>query len=123
MTYRGLLRKWLKDETLVTRILILVFLSLVAAIVLSNTGDSILTWTFMGAGLRGAVSLFPLMLTLFVRKTINRSYVLLSMFAAPICTILGKFLLPFDILPIFYGLMGSLLFIVIGLLQKETARN
>lgn len=37
--------------------------------------------------------------------------------AAPICTLLGKLLLPqIDILPVFWGIIGSLSIIVAGLI-------
>ena len=111
----------IKNETLATRILLLSFMALVSLIVVMNKGDLILNWTFMGAGLRGAVSLFPLILALFYTKTIKRNYVLWSMIAAPICTVLGKFLLPeIQILPVFWGILGSLFFIVLGLLGKKS---
>ena len=115
--YRGLLKDKVKNETLATRILILIFTFMVSIIVLSNQGDLILNWTFMGAGLRGAVSLFPLMLALFVKRTIKKEFVFASMLAAPSCTLLGKLLLPqIDILPIFWGILGSLSIIVAGLI-------
>lgn len=115
--YRGLLKDKVKNETLATRILILIFTFIVSIIVLSNQGDLILNWTFMGAGLRGAVSLFPLMLALFVKRTIKKEFVFASMLAAPSCTLLGKLLLPqIDILPIFWGILGSLSIIVAGLI-------
>ena len=115
--YRGLLRNKVKNETLATRILILIFTLIVSLIVLLNKGDLILNWTFMGAGLRGAVSLFPLMLTLFIKRTIKKEFVFSSMLAAPIFTLIGKLLLPqIDILPVFWGILGSLIFIVAGLI-------
>ncbi|MGN1163890.1 MAG: sodium:solute symporter, partial [Candidatus Ornithospirochaeta sp.] len=118
--YRGLLKKRISNETRATRGLILFFLALVSFIVISNKGDLILTWTFLGAGLRGAVSLFPLMLSLFVRKTIRRRHVLSSMIAAPACTVLGRVLLPsVDVLPIFWGILGSLFFIILGFIDKK----
>ena len=71
----------------------------------------------MGAGLRGAVSLFPLMLALFIKRTIKKKFVFASMLAAPICTLLGKLLLPqINILPVFWGILGSLSFIIAGLI-------
>ena len=119
--YRGLLKNRIKNETLATRMLLLSLMALVSLIVVMNKGDLILNWTFMGAGLRGAVSLFPLILALFYTKTIKRNYVLWSMIAAPICTVLGKFLLPeIQILPVFWGILGSLFFIVLGLLGKKS---
>ena len=119
--YRGLLKNRIKNETLATRMLLLSFMALVSLIVVMNKGDLILNWTFMGAGLRGAVSLFPLILALFYTNTIKRNYVLWSMIAAPICTVFGKFLLPeIQILPVFWGILGSLFFIVLGLLRKKS---
>ena len=57
----------------------------------------------------------------FYKKTIKRNYVLWSMIAAPICTVFGKFLLPeIQILPVFWGILGSLFFIVLGLLGKKS---
>ena len=117
--YRGLLRNKFHDETFATRSIIIALIFIVTFIVLSDTGALIITWTFLGAGLRGAVSLFPLILALFVKKTVKKGYMLSSMVAAPVCTILGKLLLPsIDILPIFWGLLGSLFFIVLGLVLK-----
>lgn len=118
--YRGLLKKRIKNETRATRALILILIAIVSLIVMSNSGDLILNWTFMGAGLRGAVSFFPLLIALFYKRTINKAYVLSSMIAAPICTIIGKLLLPnVDILPVFWGVMGSLVFIVLGIVVKN----
>ena len=115
--YRCLLRNKIKNETLATRILILVFTFIVSLIVLSNQGDLILNWTFMGTGLSGAVSLFPLMLTLFLKRTIKKEFVFTSMLTAPIFTLIEKLLLPqIDILQVFWGLLGSLSFIIAGLI-------
>ena len=87
---------------------------------MSNKGALILNWTFMGAGLRGAVSFFPLVIALFYKKTINKVYVLLSMVAAPIFTIMGKILFyKVDILPVFWGVIGSFVFIVLGMMDKK----
>lgn len=62
----------------------------------------------MGAGLRGAVSLFPLMLTLFIKRTIKKEFVFTSMLAAPIFTLIVKLLLPqIDILQVFWGILGA----------------
>lgn len=119
MIYSGLLRKRFTDEKRTTRIIILLLLAAVSFIVLSDQGDLILTWTFLGAGLRGAVSFFPLILALFVKKTIKRSYMVASMIAAPVGTVLGKVLLPsLDVLPIFWGILASLFFILLGLLSR-----
>ena len=118
--YRGLMKNRIKNETRATRVLILILLSIVSSVVMSNKGALILNWTFMGAGLRGAVSFFPLVIALFYKKTINKVYVLLSMAAAPIFTIMGKILFyKVDILPVFWGVIGSLVFIVLGMMDKK----
>lgn len=125
--YRGLLKNRIKKETAATRFLILVLLLFVSIVVSLDKSDLILTWTFMGAGLRGAVSIFPLIISLFYKKTIDSRYVILSMIAAPIFTLMGKILLPrVDILPVFWGLFGSLLFISLGIVfnrKKPIATN
>lgn len=57
------------------------------------------------------------MLALFVKRTIKKEFVFASMLATPSCTLLGKLLLPqIDILPIFWGILGSLSIIVAGLI-------
>lgn len=118
--YRGLMKKRIKNETMAIRFLILILLAIVSSVVMSNKSSLILNWTFMGAGMRGAVSFFPLVLALFYKKTINQNYVFLSMMAAPICTVMGKILLPsVDILPVFWGVIGSLFFIVLGIMDKK----
>lgn len=118
--YRGLLKDRFKNETLSTKVIILILLSIVSLIVISNKGNLILNWTYLGTGLRGAVSLFPLILALFCKKNISSKYIIYSMIAAPLCTILGKLCLPFlDILPVFWGILGSLFFIVLGLAIKK----
>ena len=118
--YRGLMKNRIKNETRATRVLILILLSIVSSVVMSNKGALILNWTFMGAGLRGAVSFFPLVIALFYKKTINKVYVLLSMVAAPIFTIMGKILFyKVDILPVFWGVIGSFVFIVLGMMDKK----
>lgn len=122
--YRGLLKNRIKNETRATRALILILITVVSLVVMSNNDDLILNWTFMGAGLRGAVSFFPLLIALFYKKTINKAYVLSSMIAAPICTIIGKLLLPnVDILPVFWGVMGSLVFVIIGILDNNISHR
>ena len=118
--YRGLMKNRIKNETRATRVLILILLSIVSSVVMSNKGALILNWTFMGAGLRGAVSFFPLVIALFYKKTINKVYVLLSMAATPIFTITGKILFyKVDILPVFWGVIGSFVFIVLGMMDKK----
>lgn len=121
--YRGLLKNRFKNETALTRFLIIMILAAVSLVVMANKGDMILTWTFMGAGLRGAVSFFPLILALFYNKPMKKSCVLGSMIAAPVFTVLGTLLFPsLDILPVFWGVLGSLIFTVLGMafVGKET---
>jgi SSS family solute:Na+ symporter len=79
-----------------------------------NLGSIILNWSFMSMGLRGAVAFGVLTAAVCAPGRISSSWALASMFLGPLCILLGK---PFigDILdPLFPGVAGSLIVLLIG---------
>ena len=66
----------------------------------------------------------PLFIAAKLKTPSIGAYILASMIAAPICTIMGKLLLPnVDILPVFWGVMGSLVFVIIGILDNNISHR
>lgn len=99
---------------LVARLVVAVVLGAAALFTLGDMGAMILDWSFMSMGLRGAVAFGPLCGALFFAKRIPSSFTLVSMIAGPILVVVGKFILPAGIDPLFLGLAASLLVLVIG---------
>lgn len=67
-----------KKELLVTRIVILISLSVSAMFTLGNLKSAVLTWGFMSMGLRATVLLIPMISALFFKDKISSTFAILS---------------------------------------------
>jgi SSS family solute:Na+ symporter len=104
------------DRTLlrVSRAALACIFAAAALVSAGNLGSLILGWSFMSMGLRGAVAFGVLTAAVYVPGRISSPWALASMLFGPLCILLGK---PFigDILdPLFPGVAGSLVVLLIG---------
>lgn len=101
---------------LVTRIVIICMLLISLIFITGNMKTLILQWGFMSMGLRGAAVFVPLCAALFVKRNINNKIILCSMIFGPMFVLLGKYILPQSLDPLFLGIAVSVAFIVGGYL-------
>lgn len=99
---------------LVARLVVAVVLGAAALFTLGDLGAMILDWSFMSMGLRGAVAFGPLLTALFLKGRIGNNFAFASMIVGPILVVVGKFVLPAGIDPLFLGLAASILVLVVG---------
>lgn len=100
-----------------SRCVIVVILVAAALFGTGRVGTMILSWSFLSMGLRGAVAFAPLCFALFSPGRINTKFAAAAIAAGPLMVIVGSFVLPSDIDPLFPGMAGSLLLCFIGWLQ------
>lgn len=98
-----------------SRIIIVLILLGAAMFTTGNMGSLILGWSFMSMGLRGAVAFAPLCTALFLPGRIPQKFALISMILGPLLVLLGKFILPETVDPLFLGVGGAFLSLAIGL--------
>jgi SSS family solute:Na+ symporter len=106
----------------VSRGVILSILSAAAVFSSGNMGSTILDWSFLSMGLRGAVAFVPLCCALFLPGRIPANFVLASMIAGPLLVVLAKFTLPPAIDPMFLGMAGNMAVIAAGMATKRRRR-
>lgn len=104
-----------KKMLTVTRLVIVAILAGAVLLTGGNMGSTILNWSYMSMGLRGAVGFIPLCTALFLPGRIPKNYVMASMIAAPVGVLAGKALLPPTIDSLFAGVGVSLLIMAAGL--------
>jgi SSS family solute:Na+ symporter len=125
MLYSDIYKKYLNktvDETrglFVSRVIIICILAVAALFSLGNMGTLILSWSFLSMGLRGAVAFLPMCAALFCKGRLHKSYALASMISGPLLVVAGKLLLPFSIDPLFYGVAGAAVIILVGLARGK----
>lgn len=105
-----------------SRIVIVLILVSAALFGVGEVGSTILSWSFLSMGLRGAVAFAPLCFALFSPGRMGKKVAGAAMIAGPLLVILGSFLLPDHIDPLFLGMGGALLICFAGWLwgQKRT---
>lgn len=108
---------------LMTRLIIVAILASAALFTMGNMGSLILGWSFMSMGLRGAVAFGPLCTALFLPGRIPHQFALASMLVGPVLVLVGKFVLPAGIDPLFLGLAASLLVLAAGMLLGRKNRS
>jgi len=103
----------------VSRIIIVMVLA--AAVLLSsgNIGSLILGWSFLSMGLRGAVAFGPLCTALFLPGRIPSRYAFASMIVGPALVLIGKFVLPASIDPLFLGVAGNISVLAVGFIAGK----
>jgi SSS family solute:Na+ symporter len=110
----------------VSRGVILFILSAAAVFSSGNLGSTILDWSFLSMGLRGAVAFGPLCCALFLQGRIPANFVLASMIAGPLLVVLAKFALPPAIDPMFLGMAGNIAVLAVGMVvnwRRNAARE
>ena len=125
--YKVYFNKNASDKTLLntTRIIIAVLLLTASLFTFGNMGGLILGWSFMSMGLRGAVAFAPLCCALFLPGRIAKKFALYAMISGPFFVLIGKFILPKYIDPLFLGVGISILFMFVGYLantKKDTLK-
>jgi len=123
--YKVYFNKNASDKTLLkaTRIIIALILGTAALFTTGNIGSLILGWSFMSMGLRGAVSFAPLCCALFLPGCIDKKYALSAMMAGPVLVLVGKFILPAFIDPLFLGVGVSILIMLVGYFTNRKQYN
>lgn len=90
-----------------------------------SMGSMILDCSFLAMGLRGAVAFVPLCCALFFPGRVHRRCIEIAMLAGPAFVILGNCLLPRAIDPLFYGIIASVLTMLVGVIinkRPETSK-
>jgi SSS family solute:Na+ symporter len=108
-----------KRRLLVSRSVILFTLLAAAAFSSGNLGSTILDWSFLSMGLRGAVAFGPLCCALFLPGRIPAGFVLASMIAGPLLVIIAKFFLQPAVDPLFLGMAGNMAILAAGMAAKR----
>lgn len=106
-----------------TRLVIVAILVAAALFTMGNMGSLILGWSFMSMGLRGAVAFGPLCTALFLPGRIPSRYAFTAMIVGPILVLVGKLWLPPIMDPLFLGVGGSLLVLVVGFMAGRHTTN
>ena len=81
---------------------------------LGNMGSFINNWSFMSMGLRGAAIFVPLCGACFLKGKIPSKAAYISVIAGPVVTLIGRFVLPASVDPVFAGILAALLIFVAG---------
>jgi SSS family solute:Na+ symporter len=119
--YKVYFNKNASDKALLnaTRIIIALLLVTASLFTAGNMGGLILGWSFMSMGLRGAVGFAPLCCALFLPGRIDKQFALYAIIAGPLFVLIGKFVLPKYIDPLFLGVGISILTMIIGYFANE----
>ena len=114
--YKEYINKKAKDDKLLNFSRTCIVIILISALLFTtgNMKSLILKWSFMSMGLRGATIFAPLCAALFLQGKVKKSYAIASMIVSPISVLIGKFILPDTIDPLFLGISISFMFILIG---------
>lgn len=115
MRYTDKLKDDRVNQTL-SNIIIIVVMAIGVLLSSGPFGDTILSFSFMSMGLRGAVVFLPMSLALWQHGKINRACVLVSVIASPLTVLLfgTVWKLPFDLDPLFAGIAVSIICCIVG---------
>lgn len=104
-----------KAKAVLSKVMIVAVLAIAGILTCGPLGDTILRFTFLSMGLRGAVVFMPLTCALWLPGRIPRKYALASVICAPLVVLLFGLwnVLPFD--PLFAGVAVSLIIMLLGL--------
>ena len=100
-----------------SRCVIVIILVAAALFGAGEVSSLILSWSFLSMGLRGAVAFAPLCFALFSPGRVSARFAAVAVAAGPLLVVIGSFLLPSHIDPLFLGMGGSLLICFAGWLQ------
>jgi SSS family solute:Na+ symporter len=107
-----------KSELLVTRVVILVSLSVSALFTLGNLKSAVLTWGFMSMGLRATVLLVPMITALFFKDKINGKFAILSSVLGLLSFLISELFFNINIDSLLIGVTVSTFTAFIGFLIK-----
>ena len=107
-----------KSELLVTRVVILVSLSVSALFTLGNLKSAVLTWGFMSMGLRATVLLVLMITALFFKDKINGKFAILSSVLGLLSFLISELFFNINIDSLLIGVTVSTFTAFIGFLIK-----
>ena len=83
-------------------------------------GDTILNFSFMSMGLRGATVFVPLCFAIFIPGAVKNKYAAFSVVSGPLTVLVFNLwdVLPFD--PLFAGVLVSLVVMIAGMIKKRS---
>jgi SSS family solute:Na+ symporter len=121
---RFYVRKTLSEKGMLrlTRLALAGILLAAALVTTGNAGDLILNWSFLSMGLRGAVTFGVLTAALFFPGRISPALAMWAMGTGLACVVLGKPLVGGIMDPLFIGIAGSLLVLLVGGLRSGRLR-
>lgn len=108
-----------KAKAILSKVMIVLVLSVAGLLACGSLGDIILQFTFMSMGLRGAVVFLPLTCALWLPGRIPSRYAMAAVITGPLVVLLFGLwkVLPFD--PLFAGVAISAAIMVMGLRRKS----
>lgn len=93
------------------------------SLLMFNLGSSIMDWSFLSMGLRGATLCFPMLLAIFLKPSNLHRAGMWSIFIAPACVILAGALKVEWIPPLYIGLGMSLILLVLSRVVERPPDN
>ena len=108
-----------KAKAILSKVMIVLVLSVAGLLACGSLGDIILQFTFMSMGLRGAVVFLPLTCALWLPGRIPSRYAMAAVITGPLVVLLFGLwkVLPFD--PLFAGVAISAAIMAMGLKRKS----
>ena len=108
-----------KTKAILSKVMIVLVLSVAGLLACGSLGDIILQFTFMSMGLRGAVVFLPLTCALWLPGRIPSRYAMAAVITGPLVVLLFGLwkVLPFD--PLFAGVAISAAIMAMGLKRKS----
>ena len=108
-----------KAKPALSKVLIVLVLCLAGFLACGPLGDTILQFTYMSMGLRGAVVFLPLACSLWLPGKISSRYTMAAVIVGPLTVLLFGLwgVLPFD--PLFVGMGAAFLIMAAGLMGKK----
>ena len=103
-----------KQLLLVTRISIVIMLLVTLLFMSESMQSAILKWSFMSQALRATMMFFPLLGAMFLPGKIERHFAAASMAAGPTIVLLGEVVIKPSFDPLFLGMGGALVLMVLG---------
>ena len=110
----GSKKRGIKEKSLTVLVLLLACLMSMGPI-----GDTILNFSFMSMGLRGAAVFIPLCFAMFLKGRVTNRYATISVISGPLTVLVFNLwkVLPFD--PLFAGVMVSAIIMLAGMSEKK----
>lgn len=105
------------------RLLTLFVILMALVLLLFNLGTTIMHWSFLSMGLRGAVICFPLLFAIFFRERTSYRAGIISTCLAPSLVLAAGFIGSGAVPPLYLGLSCSFLILSVGLALKWRRTN